>query len=152
MLPHYSQLHTCGGLGTVHFSVGRRTRPLGSSAFSCFICFIQICDPTFIYFKFIRLRSTSAHFQTFPTNSDTRAAQHTAEPQQDPRPFPAFVTAIARHPHHHQRRQKPCHGLKRSLTSSSRCHCTSRPRHTQTCTVPAPAFTNTPDMRPRVDP
>ncbi len=138
MLPCYSQLHTCGGLGTVHFSVGRRTRPLGSSAFSCFICFIQICNLTFVYFKFIHLRSTSAHFQPFLTNSDTRTAQHTAEPQQEPRPFPTFVTAIVRHPHHGQHRQKPCHGLKQSRTTSSLHHCAHRPRHAQICTTPTP--------------
>src|SRR6266702_3196809 len=118
MLPCYSQLCTCGGLGTVHFSVGRRTRPLGSSTFSCFICFIQICDLTFVYFKFIHLRSTSTHFQPFPTNSNTHAAQHTAEPQQEPCPFPTFVTAIVHHPHHCQHRQKPRHGLKQSHTTS----------------------------------
>src|SRR6266702_4939400 len=82
MHPCYSQLHTCGGLGTVHFSVGRRTRPLGSSAFSCFICFIPICDPTFVYFKFIHLRSTSARFQPFPTSGDTCTAQVRSRTQQ----------------------------------------------------------------------
>jgi len=93
------------------------------------ICLYSFRTPTFVSAPVYRLSDFSVRFQAFPTNSDTRTAQHTAEPQQDPRPFPAFVTAIAGRPYHCPHKQESRRGLKRSHYTSSPCRCAHRPRH-----------------------
>ncbi len=98
------------------------------------------------------LSSTSVLSQAFPTNSNARAAQHTAEPQQDPRPFLAFITAIARHPRHHQRTEESLCSLKWSRNVLLPAPLRPKTRHMQRHSTTVPTFADSPGMRPQVDP